>query len=232
MDTLILNIETSTKSCSVCLSKNGNPWVIKESYTAAGHAANLTLYVAAVMRTAQRSLADLDAIAVSQGPGSYTGLRIGVSVAKGLAFSLDKPLVAIDTLQALAAGQQQRYTGSDTLFVSMIDARRMDAYVGVYGHNLAVLRAPYFCTLSQEAFDMMLAQEAASQYLIAGDALPKYTSAFKYNQASEYQLVHPSAKYMAGLSQAKFEQQEFVDVAYFEPFYLKAPNITKPKPKF
>lgn len=232
MDTLLLNIETSTKSCSVCLSKNGAPWIVKESYTDTGHAASLTLYVEEVMRTAQRSLNDIDAVAVSQGPGSYTGLRIGVSVAKGLAFSLEKPLISIDSLQALAAGLQQRCTRSDTAFVSMIDARRMDAYVGVYGRNLECLKAPYFCTLSIGAFEVLMAQHNYQQLLICGDALPKYKTQFNYDQQQEYQLTQASAKYMSGLSFQKFKDRDFVDLAYFEPYYIKAPNITKPKPKF
>ncbi len=232
MDTLLLNIETSTKSCSVCLSKNGAPWIVKESYTDAGHAASITLFVEEVMHTAQRSLNDIDAVAVSQGPGSYTGLRIGVSVAKGLAFSLDKPLVAIDSLQALAAGLQQRFMGSDTLFVSMIDARRMDAFVGIYGPDLTCIKAPYFCTLSPNAFELLMAQHNYQQLLICGDALPKYRTEFNYDQQPEYLLTQASAKYMSGLSHHKFKAQDFVDLAYFEPYYIKAPNITKPKPKF
>lgn len=199
-----------------------------------GHAQYSTLFIQDVLRTVGLTLADLSAIAVSQGPGSYTGLRIGVSTAKGLCYALDKPLLAIDTLQALAwAARQERQLlpQKSGIYVSVLDARRQDAYVGVYDRDLQPLEQAYFATLTPDHAAQLAARYQVDELYVAGDAVAKWLE-----QGSPYLVdtgVHaPSARYLSALAMEAWRQSAWQDVAYFEPFYLKQPHITKPKPKF
>ena len=130
--TKILSIETSTKNCSICLSKDGQPWIVRETKSPTGHAEKITLFIQEIMNTASLSLANLDAIAISKGPGSYTGLRIGVSTVKGLCYALEKPMIAVDSLQGLAAGARAMNPSPNTAFVALIDARRMEVYSSLF----------------------------------------------------------------------------------------------------
>lgn len=228
---LILHIESSTPNCSVTLSKNGKAWIVRQAQDAKGHSEKITLFIQEVMQTAQLQLADIDAVAVSKGPGSYTGLRIGVSTAKGLCYALDKPLIAVDTLQALAWAAQQENPQPQTAYIGILDARRMDAYVGVYGSDLVAIKKPYFCTLSIDSFQSFL--EAGFQKIVlAGDATTKFGTLGKVSDVEISSILLPSSRYMCELAQTKFDKKEFESVAYFEPFYLKKPHITKPKPRF
>lgn len=228
----ILNIETATRSCSVCLSKDGKPWIVREVQSQSGHAEQLTLFIEEVMQTAKLDLKELDAIAVSQGPGSYTGLRIGISTAKGLCYALDKPMLAIDTLQALAFGAIQDYNNPKAAYVALMDARRMDAYVGVYTPDFKTFKAPYFATLEPTTFDELLEDPAIEEVVLVGDAIEKYQAICTTSPLKISKVQLPSSKYLSYLSYLAYQAQKTVDVAYFEPFYLKKPNITKPKPKF
>lgn len=228
----ILALETATKSCSTCLGKDGQPWVVRETKSDTGHAETMTLYIEEVAKTAAIDLKDIDAVAVSQGPGSYTGLRIGVSTAKGLCYALDKPMIAVDTLEALAFGARQQHRQSKTAYVALMDARRMDAYVGIYDDDLNSIKAPYFATLEANSFDFLLEMNAIEQVVLVGDAVEKYAPIVTNDKIILSPVRLPSSKYMTALAQEAFIQQKFVDVAYFEPFYLKQPNITKPKARF
>lgn len=233
MSTKILIIETTTKSCSVCLSKDGAPWIVREIQDQAGHAEKLTLFIQEIMDTAAMQLQELDAIAVSQGPGSYTGLRIGISTAKGLCYALNKPLLAIDSLQALAWGAAQWSNSAKAAYIALMDARRMDAYVGIYNNTMDCLKKPYFATLEATSFDFLLEKEGIEQLVLVGDATAKYQPVITDRAEVVFSpILLPSSKYLAALAQKAYEKEDFVDVAYFEPFYLKMPNITKPKPKF
>lgn len=233
MATKILSIETTTRSCSVCLSKDGQAWIVREVQSQSGHAEQLTLFIQEVMKIANLDLKELDAIAVSQGPGSYTGLRIGVSTVKGLCYALDKPMLAIDTLQALAFGAIQDDYNPKAAYVALMDARRMDAYVGVYNADFEVLKAPYFATLAPTSFDVLLENPKINEVVLVGDAIEKYQDICTTNPLKISAVQLPSARYLSWLAYVAYQAQEFVDVAYFEPFYLKKPNITKPKkPKF
>lgn len=228
----ILTIETATRSCSICLSKDGQPWIVREVQSQSGHAEQLTLFIQEVMKTANLDLKELDAIAVSQGPGSYTGLRIGVSTAKGLCYALNKPMLAIDTLQALALGAIQDYYNPKAAYVALMDARRMDAYVGIYTAEYETLKAPYFETLEPKSFDFLLEDSAIEEVVLVGDAVVKYQDICTTSSLKISRVQLPSSKYLSWLAYVAYQQQKMVDVAYFEPFYLKKPNITKPKPKF
>lgn len=232
MASKILTIETSTKSCSTCLAKDGKPWIVRETKSQSGHAEKITLFIQEIMDTAGISLEEVDAIAVSKGPGSYTGLRIGVSTVKGLCYALNKPMLAVDTLQALAWGASTYETGNKIAYVALMDARRMDAYVGIYNHQMEVIKAPYFATLAEDSFDFLLEDEAIEEVVLVGDATEKYQPLLTNEKIRISKVELPSAKYMAGLAQQALDNNAFEDVAYFEPFYLKKPNITKPKPKF
>ncbi|CAA6819776.1 MAG: TsaB protein, required for threonylcarbamoyladenosine (t(6)A) formation in tRNA [uncultured Aureispira sp.] len=228
----ILSIETATRSCSVCLSKDGQPWIVREVQSQSGHAEQLTLFIQEVMQMANLNLQELDAIAVSKGPGSYTGLRIGISTAKGLCYALDKPMLAIDTLKALAFGAIQDYYNPKAAYVALMDARRMDAYVGVYTADYEILKAPYFATLAPTTFDDLLEHPAIDEIVLVGDAVEKYQDICTTSPLKISTVQLPSSKHLSWLAYLAYQAEQTVDVAYFEPFYLKKPNITKPKPKF
>ncbi|MFK7797322.1 MAG: tRNA (adenosine(37)-N6)-threonylcarbamoyltransferase complex dimerization subunit type 1 TsaB [Aureispira sp.] len=235
MSTYILALETTTHNCSVALIRDGQPWIVRQDDQVNGHAQHLTLFIQEVMATAQLKLAALTAIAISQGPGSYTGLRIGLSTAKGLCYALNKPLLAIDSLQALAWGAQEQTQGHPKVgYISLMDARRMDAYVGVYDAQLQPLVEPYFATLATDSFDALLQEHQMDAWIIGGDAATKFRTLMEGDLPQHLQwsaVLQPSAKYMANLAQTAWEASIFQSVAYFEPFYLKKPHITRPKPK-
>lgn len=229
--THILNIETTTTVASVSLSRNGYTWILREDQGSNDHARHLTQFIQEVLQQADLSMQQLDAIAVSSGPGSYTGLRIGVSVAKGLCYSLDKPLIAVDTLAALAYGVQLAHpVQAKDQIISLQDARRMDAYAAVYNTRLETIKAPFFLTLEEQSF----ADLSAERLWVAGNAGPKWQASLQ--QTPPYlafsSVLAPSAKYMEQLAFQAFQQSQFENLAYYEPFYLKKPHITKAKPFF
>ena len=218
----ILNIETATKNCSVALAKEGKTMVYKdiaeEGYS---HAERLHVFIEEIIKEAGITPNDLSAIAVSQGPGSYTGLRIGVSAAKGLCYALDIPLIAVDTLQSLAS----QVTISNGLIIPMIDARRMEVYSAVFAPNLERKREVLAEIITENSFENL--QETL--YFV-GDCAEKCKSVLtKENYIFLDKIVYPSAKEMSVISFEKFKISDTVDVAYFEPYYLKDFMITTPK---
>lgn len=225
MEKHILHIETSTRSCSLCLSRAEKPWIIRELSDTADHAALLTVFISELMQQVELPLAALDAIALSIGPGSYTGLRIGASVAKGLAYSLKKPLVGVDTLGALADALAAEYREQEALYLPIIDARRMDAYTAVYdsrGQRLGDIACE---TLSREFLEH-IAQ--GKKLILGGNAQGKLQEALG-GQVPDFLQFSPlkslSAKFLTKRAYSAFLQEEFLDIAYFEPFYLKPPAI-------
>ena len=218
----ILNIETATKNCSVALAKEGKTIICKEiAEEGYSHAERLHVFIEAIIKEAGIALKDLSAIAVSQGPGSYTGLRIGVSAAKGLCYALDIPLIAVDTLQALAA----QVTISSGLIIPMIDARRMEVYSAIFSPTLEKKREVLAQIIDENSFEDL--QETV--YFV-GDCAEKCQSVFnKDNYVFLEDIKYPSAKEMSALSYEKFKINDTVDVAYFEPYYLKDFMITAPK---
>ena len=210
----ILNIETATKNCSVSLAKNGETLICKEiSEQGYSHAEKLHVFIDDIIKESAIAIADLQAIAVSQGPGSYTGLRIGVSSAKGLCYGLQIPLIAIDTLTTLAL----RVPQEDGLIVPMIDARRMEVYSAIFNSNKEMIREVQAEILTEESF----INETKTIYFI-GDSNEKAKSVLiKSNFIFLDDIKYPSAKEMASISYTKFLKEDFVDVAYFEPYYLK-----------
>ncbi|MFV8361958.1 tRNA (adenosine(37)-N6)-threonylcarbamoyltransferase complex dimerization subunit type 1 TsaB [Flavobacterium sp. ZT3P35] len=218
----ILNIETATKNCSVALAKEGKTIFYKEiAEEGYSHAERLHVFIEEIIKEVGITLQDLSAVAVSQGPGSYTGLRIGVSAAKGLCYALNIPLIAIDTLQALAS----QVTISNGLIIPMIDARRMEVYSAVFSPNLEQKREVLAEIITENSFENL--QETLC---FVGDCAEKCKSVLtKENYIFLDEIVYPSAKEMSFLSFEKFKKSDTVDVAYFEPYYLKDFMITTPK---
>jgi tRNA threonylcarbamoyladenosine biosynthesis protein TsaB len=220
----ILNIETATKNCSVALAKDGITIICKEiAEEGYSHAERLHVFIEDVIKEAGINLKDLSAIAVSQGPGSYTGLRIGVSAAKGLCFALDIPLIAIDTLQSLAS-QVSVLSG---MIVPMIDARRMEVYSAIFSPTFEKLRAVEAEIIEEDSFS-----ELQETVYFVGDCAEKCKSVLtKENFVFMEEMKYPSANEMSFLSFEKYKKNDTVDVAYFEPYYLKDFLITTSKKK-
>jgi len=216
---VILNIETSTRVCSVGLAVDGIITSIKETHAANSHAELVTLYSEFVIKESGYTLADLDAVAVSKGPGSYTGLRIGVSTAKGFCYALDKPLIAIDTLKAMADGMINQVEGDNFLVCPMIDARRMEVYAAVYSHQLQCIQKTEALIIDSGSFHSILNDHPI---YFGGDGAAKCKEVLGHQKNAVFlESFHPSAKFMASLSEKKYQQDQFEDVAYFEPYYLK-----------
>lgn len=211
----ILNIETSTTNCSVSLSKEGETLVLKEDYNSSySHAESLHVFIDSVFKEAGIKADDIDAVAISKGPGSYTGLRIGVSAAKGLCFSLDKPLISVDTLESLAH-QLQIDSG---YIVPMLDARRLEVYACVFDHSHKAVRSIEAEILNEHSFKAFL--DDGKVYFI-GNGVEKTKQLISHPNAVFIEHKLPSANDMSKLANLKFNKNDFEDVAYFEPFYLK-----------
>lgn len=211
----LLHLETSTKNCSVSISRDGQLLSLCEEHDQGfGQAEKVHRFVEWAMEGAEIQWRDLDAVCVSKGPGSFTGLRIGVSAAKGFCYALKLPLIALDSLEILA---QSQIEGGFEIIIPMIDARRMDVYTAVYdgkGNRLSPIEA---ITLDENSFE----EYADKKIVLVGDGVEKSQEVLQLKNA-EFKLdLHPSAEYMIQLAEEKFVNQQFEDVAYFEPFYLK-----------
>ena len=212
---LILNIETATKNCSVCLAKNGEVLAIRElndgNYS---HAEKLHPFIQELLVETKLTSKDIDAVAVSKGPGSYTGLRIGVSAAKGICFAIDKPLISIETLKSLACNSSV----DGGLIIPMLDARRMEVYAAVYNSLYEKVREIKAEIIDKNSFTEEL--EKGKVYFL-GDGVAKCKEVIIHKNAIFIDDKFPSSKEMAKLSYNKYKKNDIEDVAYFEPFYLK-----------
>ncbi|TXD49855.1 tRNA (adenosine(37)-N6)-threonylcarbamoyltransferase complex dimerization subunit type 1 TsaB [Polaribacter sp. IC073] len=212
---IILNIETSTKNCSVNLANNGEIIAIKElnngNYS---HAEVLHSFIDIILTEGNISKEEIDAIAVSKGPGSYTGLRIGVSAAKGLSFALDKPLISIDTLTSLS----HAISVAKGSIVPMLDARRMEVYAAVFDENHQQIRDIKAEIIDETSFSEALCN---GKVYFLGDGSQKCKEVITHANAVFIDDKFPSSKEMAALSNIKYKKNDIEDVAYFEPFYLK-----------
>jgi len=222
---LILNIETSTKNCSVSIAKSGE---VLESIVMNdlnySHAEKLHPFIDEVIKKAKYSLEDLDAIAVSKGPGSYTGLRIGVSAAKGLCFALNIPLISIDTLSSLA---RAIHIEDDAYIVPMLDARRMEVYSAIFDQHYNLVRQIGAQIIDENSF----ADYFNKKVYFLGDGSGKCKEMLTHTNAHFIDDKHPSAIQLAALSYGKYKKNDIEDVAYFEPFYLKDFIVTQQKKK-
>ena len=220
---LILSIETSTTNCSVSLSRKGKLLIAKEDYDKNySHAERLHVYIDDVLKQAQVSVNEIDAVAISKGPGSYTGLRIGVSAAKGLCFALNKPLISIPTLESLA----HQVTSNDGVIVSMLDARRLEVYAAIFDSNYEQIRETKAEVLNELSFSSYL--ENGKVYFI-GNGVEKSKNLIVHQNALFIDDKLPSANEMGGIAFNKYKISDFEDVAYFEPYYLKDFVALKPK---
>lgn len=210
-----LHLETSTKNCSVAISRNGDLLCLCEEHEEQyGHSEKLHQFVNWALEGAGISLNEINAVCVSKGPGSYTGLRIGVSAAKGFCFALDIPLLSLNSLEILA--QSQIDNGFD-LIIPMIDARRMEVYTAVFDRN-----GKQISEIEAKILDETSFQELADKKIVfVGDGVAKSKSILNLPKAEFIENIHPSGKNMIHLAEEKFKKKEFEDVAYFEPFYLK-----------
>ena len=223
---LILSIETTTTNCSVSLSKHGETLLLKEDYGENfSHAERLHVYINELIEEANVKREDIDAVAVSKGPGSYTGLRIGVSAAKGLCYALDIPLLSVSTLEALAC-QVKIDKG---IIIPMLDARRLEVYSAVFSSAYKPLRAIKAEVLDEHSFSDYL--ENHSVYFI-GNGVEKTKTLITHPNANFIEGKLPSAIEMSALAYNKYKISDIENVAYFEPYYLKDFVAIKPKPKF
>ncbi|WP_264552276.1 tRNA (adenosine(37)-N6)-threonylcarbamoyltransferase complex dimerization subunit type 1 TsaB [Flavobacterium sp. N2038] len=220
----ILNIETATKNCSVSIAKNGETIICREiAEEGYSHAEKLHVFIEDVIAESGISVQDLAAVAVSQGPGSYTGLRIGVSAAKGLCFALNIPLIAVDTLQTLAS----QANVSEGKIIPMLDARRMEVYSEVFNAKLEVERSILAEVITEESFS-----EYNETVYFVGDCADKCKTVLtKENFVFLEGIKYPSANAMSKISYDKYQKSDIVDVAYFEPYYLKDFMMTQPSKK-
>ena len=224
---LILNIETATQHCSVGIARDGHVISIRESNEKNIHAAKVTVFAEEVCRESGVKMSELDAVAVSMGPGSYTGLRIGVSAAKGFCYALDIPLIAIPTLQSMALIAQKQSDKPD-LFCPMIDARRMEVYTALFNQSNMEVKSTEALIIDDSSFTEEL---KSNNICFFGDGAEKCREVLEPKGMIFIDGIKPDAKGMAVLSHAKFTDNNFEDLAYFEPFYLKDFIAGAPKVK-
>jgi tRNA threonylcarbamoyladenosine biosynthesis protein TsaB len=214
---IILQIETATKNCSVALSASGEMIALKEHYAQNfSHSEQLHGFIQEVMEEAQMKMSSLDAVAVSKGPGSYTGLRIGVAAAKGICFALDIPLIGVNSLQILA----EKYNETrEAFFFPMFDARRMEVYVMVLNEKREVVKSTFAEIISPDSFNE-LSKEVP--WIFMGEGAEKCKTLLDAPHIQYHtEIQYPSAREMVALAWHAFQSNDYEDVAYFEPFYLK-----------
>ena len=216
---IILHIETSTNICSVAVSENGQCLFSKSDSEGMNHAALLSVFIAEAMEFLKSTSKKSDAVAVSSGPGSYTGLRIGVSTAKGLCYGLDIPLIAVSTLEVLTANALQiTETTANSLFCPMIDARRMEVYAAIYNQEGIIQREISADIIDENSYSEIL--ESHIVYFF-GNGAEKCKATLTHANARFIDGMYPLAENMIVLAEKAYVENKFVDVAYFEPFYLK-----------
>lgn len=227
---IILNIETSTAVCSVAISNDSEILFSKKSKQEKSHASSLAVFINEGMKYCGLDYKKLDAVAVCKGPGSYTGLRIGVSTAKGICYGADKPLIAINTLLTMASGVINEYNTltnfKNALFCPMIDARRMEVFTALYDNELNQMTEISADIIENNSYNEILKKQPIYFF---GDGAEKCKKVLTQTNAKFIENIHPDAKNMALLSLISFKEKKFENTAYFEPFYLKDFIATIPK---
>ena len=229
---MILCLETATPVCSVALNDGCCTLALRETDGQNAHSEKITNFIREAMETTGIDYRQLDAVAVSKGPGSYTGLRIGVSTAKGICYAADVPLMAIDTLEAMAHGMKEKLgsqLAENDLLIPMIDARRMEVYASVFDANLNKINDTAALVIDENSFENLRKDH---RLWLFGDGAPKLSKVFE-NQPHITVIdgFKPSAAFMRDLADKALREHDFVDVAYFEPFYLKDFIAGKPHVK-
>lgn len=228
---MIICLETSSMICSVALCDRDGTVALKESADSRSHASQLTVFIDELLKEAGIKAAALDAIAVSKGPGSYTGLRIGVSVAKGIAYAASIPLIAVDTTLAMFHGivdiaTRDKLADDSTLFVPMIDARRMEVYFSVITANGEILSEVSAQVIDENSFRHIPSE---TRIIFFGDGAPKCSNIIKGPNRIFIDNFSVSASHMYKPVFKAFKEKRFEDTAYFEPFYLKDFITSRPK---
>jgi tRNA threonylcarbamoyladenosine biosynthesis protein TsaB len=223
---LILNIDTATTIGSVSLSRDGQVLQTLVNERQQDHAATMILFVQQILREQELTAASLDAIAVSGGPGSYTGLRVGVATAKGLCYAWNKPLLAISTLQLMAQGLYSEIKDEQAWYCPMLDARRQEVFMALYDAGLNEIMPPQAMILEPSSLESQLAHQ---KIYFFGDGSPKWELMLSSPKNAIFAKYEISAAHMAPLSEQAFHKKMFVDLAYFSPFYLK-PFYSSQKP--
>lgn len=230
----ILLIETSSEVCSTAIAVDGQVLALSELTETPSHAAVLTLQIQACVEQSGITLAELDAVAISKGPGSYTALRVGASVAKGICYALDKPLLAVDTLKslAMAAKNAEKDVTPADLYVPMLDARRQELWLALYDEQLQELSPAQPLILENNSFENYvrdnIGNRTFARIVLSGNGVVKAGNARISEQAVISSVKKCSAAYLTVLAEQAFQVADFQDIAYFEPFYMKPPNITTP----
>jgi tRNA threonylcarbamoyladenosine biosynthesis protein TsaB len=214
----ILNIDTSSKNCSVALQNDDALVASYDIHIEKSASSLINLYCDRIVKDAGITLNDLNAIAVGIGPGSYTGLRIAVSTAKGFALGLDIPLVAVDTLEAMAYSQINFAEHQQALICPMLDARRMEVYTCLFRHDLSILKKTEALILDENCYKAELDQQ---KIIFLGDGAVKLQNILEHPNAIFIPNIIPSARFMIAKSWDNFSNKLFADVAYLEPYYLK-----------
>lgn len=215
----ILSIETSTDVCSVAMSENGQCIFKKEDHSGPNHAVSLGVYVDEALSFTDNHAIPLGAVAVSSGPGSYTGLRIGVSMAKGICYGRDVPLLSVPTLEVMAVPVLLNHEiEDDALLCPMIDARRMEVYSAIYDRALKQQREIRADVVDGDTYREFLDQHPVYFF---GNGAAKCMETINHPNAHLIKGIEPLAKYMFPLAERKWVQEEFEDLAYYVPFYLK-----------
>lgn len=224
----IISLETSTTVCSVAIHEDGNCVTLKEIDVPNAHSEKLTVLIEQALHDQNIQIVDCNAVAVSKGPGSYTGLRIGTSVAKGLCYAASLPLITVDTLQAMALSCINATNNHDenAIYMPMIDARRMEVYTSQWSASLKMLQETNACIVTEETKKTF---ETTKQYFLCGDGSGKCKKILESNNITFIPNISASAKTIGDIATTMYEKKEFADVAYFEPFYLKEFQATTPK---
>ncbi len=225
----ILNIETSTEICSVSVSESGKCVAYRESGADRSHSTILGSFIKDVFEELEYGPREIDAVAISSGPGSYTGLRIGVSTAKGLCLGATIPLIAVDTLKIMTLAAMQNFSSidNDTLIIPMIDAKRQEVYTAVFNEQFDKISTTQALILEKNSFE----KYTGKNLIICGNGAEKARKILNSENTTYIDNIYPSAQIMGNFSEIAYNKSDFVDVIWFEPFYLKDFIATTPKNK-
>jgi tRNA threonylcarbamoyladenosine biosynthesis protein TsaB len=219
---MILSLESSSEVCSIALSKGGEILSTVETSEPFSHTRKMTLFIKECLDTSGVSIQDINAVAVSHGPGSYTGLRVSAATAKGLCFGLNIPLIAVDTLKAIANEAKSKISAD--VYIPMIDARRMEVYTAMYSNDLQLVKGTHNVIIEESSF----ANYQQGKILLCGTGVEKTKEVFKTN-GYDFLPLNLSARYLVSLANEKFEEGNFENIVSYSPNYFKAPRITKSK---
>lgn len=226
---LLLHIETATDVCSVALTEGDNILKVSDNNDGNSHSKNLLPFIDKVLKESNRELKTLDGVVVSIGPGSYTGLRIGVSTAKGIAYSLQIPVITVSTLESIANGCRLHIADPGTQqIVPMIDARRMEVFAARYNADMELLDDVAAVIVEEDSYADLLAEQ---KVVFCGNGMPKCKELLSRFGNAHFADFPISAQYMLPTALKKWKAENFADVAYFEPFYLKEYVAAKPHVK-